>query len=84
MVSMRIFLIAPVLIAMSCNAETQPVPCDADLWSDLIGQAADAADVVPDPKRVIPPNTAVTRDYRFDRTNIDLDEGGIISRIWCG
>ena len=60
------------------------VACDADRWSDLIGQAAEAADIVPEPKRIIPPMSAVTRDYRIDRTNVDLDSNDIIVRIWCG
>jgi len=58
--------------------------CNADAFKDLIGQDSQAANAIPDPKRVLPPNSAITKDYRPNRTNIDLDATGTITRIWCG
>lgn len=73
-----------MLFASAGNADTDPVACDPILWIDLVGQPVEMATEVPDPKRVIPPNTAITRDYRFNRTNLDVDDAGIITKIWCG
>ena len=34
--------------------------------------------------RVIHPGTAVTKDFRVDRLNVDVDESGNVTRIYCG
>lgn len=34
--------------------------------------------------RVIRPGTAVTKDFRIDRLNVDVDESGNVTRIYCG
>lgn len=34
--------------------------------------------------RVIPPNAAVTMDYREDRLNIDVDAEGRVTGLKCG
>ncbi|HEY9090302.1 I78 family peptidase inhibitor [Parasphingorhabdus sp.] len=34
--------------------------------------------------RWIPPNTAVTMDYREDRLNIEYDDKMVITRVHCG
>lgn len=34
--------------------------------------------------RVIHPGTMVTKDYRIDRLNVDVDESGNVTRIYCG
>ncbi|MCZ4352618.1 I78 family peptidase inhibitor [Roseovarius aestuarii] len=36
------------------------------------------------PHRIIPPNSAVTMDHRPDRLNVDVDDAGEITRLWCG
>ena len=78
------YSLAAILFATACQSNGTPDLCNADAWDHLIGQPQEAAQEVPDPKRVIPPNTAITKDYRLERTNIDLDDEGIITRIWCG
>ena len=78
-------IFALCFITLSCaSAEETPANCVASDWTPLIGLPAEAADKVPDPKRLIPPNSAVTQDDRPERTNIDLDADGVITRIWCG
>ncbi len=72
------------LPVMAPAADDQMIPCDDTRWRTLIGADVAAASVIPDPKRIIPPLTAVTRDYRMNRTNVDIDDNGIITRIWCG
>ena len=34
--------------------------------------------------RVIHPGTPVTKDFRIDRLNVDVDESGTVTRIYCG
>lgn len=34
--------------------------------------------------RPIAPNQPVTRDYRADRINVDIDADNIIRKAWCG
>jgi len=73
------------LVAAGCAlADESKQVCDPSNWAELIGQPVDEADAVPDPKRIVPPNTAVTQDYRPERTNVDVSDDGIIIRVWCG
>ena len=34
--------------------------------------------------RILEPGSMVTMDYRADRLNIDTDEAGIITKVYCG
>lgn len=34
--------------------------------------------------RVIHPNTMVTKDFRPDRLNVEVDEEGSVTRVYCG
>jgi uncharacterized membrane protein len=34
--------------------------------------------------RVIRPGTMVTKDYRIDRLNVDLDDKDVVTKIYCG
>ncbi|MGX9355642.1 I78 family peptidase inhibitor [Roseobacteraceae bacterium S113] len=58
--------------------------CSAVHYASLKGQPASAAESIPQPKRVIAPGSAVTADHNPSRTNVDLDKGGKITRVWCG
>lgn len=60
--------------------------CDPTGFEHLIGQSSETLDLAALPKntRVIFPDTMVTRDYRVERLNIDVDEAGNIQRVWCG
>ena len=75
----------------------KPIPrppkgeCDASRVQEFIGQRATAelgerllrearARVL----RWVPPNTAVTMDYQFDRLTVSYDQDMIIERISCG
>ncbi|MCH2165240.1 MAG: I78 family peptidase inhibitor [Marinovum sp.] len=78
-----------LLLAACMETETnkvqvsQPV-CAGATYQDLVGEAADSAIIIAEPKRVILPNSAVTTDHRPDRTNILLDKTGKIASITCG
>lgn len=64
----------------------KPAVCDTQGLEALIGKSKEALSAIdlPQNTRIIEPGTMVTRDYRRDRVNIDIDEAGIISKIWCG
>lgn len=59
--------------------------CGAMGYKGLVGRPV-AAVTLPDTlrTRVIKPGDAVTKDYRPARMNIDLDDEGVIVRLWCG
>ena len=60
--------------------------CGASGMQALVGQGRDvlAAMTVPAGTRVIRPGMAVTEDYGPARLNIDLNETGTVTRVWCG
>ena len=61
-------------------------PCGAPGFQGLVGQSGEIARLLEleQPVRVIPPNSAVTMDYRPDRINFELDEDGSIAVVRCG
>jgi len=77
-----------VLSTAACVADdaSPPDACGASALQDLVGQPGSVLETMrfSQDLRVIPPGTAVTMDYREDRLNIDLDEAGQITRVWCG
>ncbi len=66
------------------NAD-QKDTCGADPLKMLIGKSI-AAVTMPASQnvRVIGVNTPVTRDYRRDRINIEINETAIITKVYCG
>lgn len=76
------------LTGAACVADDAPPPdgCGAAELQGLVGQPQSVLETMrfSQDLRVIPPGTAVTMDYREDRLNIDLDEAGQITRVWCG
>lgn len=75
------------LAALSACMADGPEPgapdCGADALQSRVGTPAAQYDFA-DGTRIIPPGTAVTMDYRSDRLNVETDEGGTITRIYCG
>lgn len=71
----------------TAEAPAQPDPattCAAAEFAHLVGQPASAADAVPDPKRVLRPESKMTMDHRIDRTNIRVDDQDVITSLNCG
>ena len=69
------------------DAGTPPeAMCGATQMNYLIGQQVSEVDLdtLARTVRTIYPGQPVTRDYRPDRLNLDLDEEGVILRPWCG
>ncbi|WP_323768918.1 I78 family peptidase inhibitor [Marinovum sp.] len=67
-----------------------PVPqgeaplCAPGVYGGLVGKPEAAAAAVPAPKRILGPGQMRTMDYIPARTNIQIDEAGLISRVFCG
>lgn len=68
--------------ASLCNATSVDPWIGAQATDDVIAAAQAAAGAAS--VRVIRPGTAITRDMRLDRLNLDLDGNDIITRAWCG
>ncbi len=60
--------------------------CGAADLQGLVGQPRAAFDdsAVDGPVRVLPPGSMMTMDHRPERLNLELDEAGRITRVWCG
>ena len=74
------------VIATGAGADEVEDTCGSAGFLGLVGQTGEIATmlVLDGPVRVIEPGSVVTRDYRLNRINFDLDEDGRIVRIWCG
>ena len=59
--------------------------CGASGYQSLLGASLAAVTLPEDVNvRVIRPGDAVTMDHREDRMNIELDDDGTITRVYCG
>lgn len=87
---MRCLVILGMLVLAGCGGPRAlpltpgPDTCGARNWQQLIGQPREAADAVPQPKRVYHITDAVTQDFREDRINVVLDDSGTIGAVTCG
>lgn len=95
-----VILISLALTACAVDSTKPVIPergvtpgyeCDSEHLQDLIGKVADAdlGDAALKRSgarslRWIPPNSAVTMDFRQDRLNIEYDEKMRVARIKCG
>ncbi len=93
-------LCCSALLACSTTGQEPEIPergvtpgfaCNSDGLSKFVGQKADSATGASalaqsgaKSLRWIPPNSAVTMDFRQDRLNIEYDEKMVISRVNCG
>ena len=89
-------LLALVAVLVSgCATVTSPLPavrppdlmaCGAVNLQHLVGQKVDVLEALnlPGPRRIIRPGQAVTLDFNAARLDVDIDENGVITRIWCG
>lgn len=80
-------LVLAVSGCASRKAEPEPAPdlCGAGEYQSFVG-APLAAVTFPDDlrPRILHPGDMMTMDYREDRMNIEVDEEGVIKRVWCG
>lgn len=75
-----------LLAVAGCVAAPAENACGAEGLQDLIGRDDDvlSAMTFPQGTRLIYPGTPVTEDFRPDRLNIDIDQAGGITGVWCG
>lgn len=89
---MRLFSLLPLVLLAACQgtaistSDTAPDDCGAESYQTIVGTPANIIDAkaLPPGTRIIHPDTAVTRDYRLERLNIHVDEGGQVARVVCG
>lgn len=91
----RLMLVLPVLALAACAplppppgalpAEPDPDACKASTYQGLVGQRRSVLDtmMLPAGTRVIGPGDPVTMDFRAERLNVEIGEGGRIERIAC-
>lgn len=74
-------------MAVSDNGIPEVGDCNAASHRGLIGQSADdrpALSVLAPKVRFIEPGEAVTQDQQPQRLNLELDDQGVITRVYCG
>lgn len=85
---MRVALLLGALMLGGCVMSEEPEQnaCGAAGMQGLIGQDDDvlAAMTLSQGTRFIYPGTPVTEDYSPSRLNIDIDQYGLITGVWCG
>ncbi|AJE45246.1 I78 family peptidase inhibitor [Celeribacter indicus] len=91
------FVLGAFALSACQEEETAPVPeteppaatedsCGMDRVEGMVGQDRAAVDALAleGPVRILPPGSMMTMDHRIDRLNIELDDAGKVTRIWCG
>ena len=79
--------LAGLMLAGCVQGDAAPSDaCGAGAVQMLHGQPRAALDDsrLDGPVRVLPPGAMMTMDHRPDRLNVELDEAGRITRVWCG
>jgi hypothetical protein len=75
----------PLVLMATTEQDESRTACLTEAQKALVGQELDAAqDVLPETARIIPPDSAITQDHNPERVNVDVDEDGVILRVWCG
>ena len=86
---------AVIVLAAACIPRDEPAATTTESGRDACGAAAlqdlvgtPAADhrfgSPPQVVRIIPPGLSVTMDFIPGRLNVEIDEAGLITRIYCG
>ncbi|MEL6646528.1 MAG: I78 family peptidase inhibitor [Pseudomonadota bacterium] len=82
-VALLVFALSGCKSETESNGENAADLCGAASLQDRVGQPVSEFDFDAD-ARVIPPDMAVTQDFRPERLNVELDGDGTITRIACG
>ncbi len=82
---MRFGIMAAFMICAAAACSADEDTCGAGALSPLLNQPLDQVEgQLPEQARILPPDSVMTQDFRPDRVNVDLDEDGVIIRLWCG
>lgn len=71
---------------MAAVPEEEAYPCDFEPWLGL-KVSPDMLEAIKQARRdhrILPPGAPMTMDYSGSRINFDVDDKGVITRIWCG
>jgi hypothetical protein len=83
----RIVLLFATALPLAC-APTSRAPegtCDATEFSAIEGLDIETVTLPAElEQRVIGPGMAVTMDFRPNRLNVEIDDAGMIRRVYCG
>lgn len=58
--------------------------CGSGRLDGYVGRSVETLPPLSGVTRIIRPDMAVTQDYWPTRLNIDVNEDGRITRVWCG
>ena len=88
MIKRTFALLLTATLGLAACVEEPAAPnddCGASGLSSLIGQDRTALDGMKfkGPVRVLEPGSVMTMDYRSDRLNVELNDGGKIIRLYC-
>ncbi len=80
----------PPAYCPDCNEIRKPnsgaQTCKASKYRFMIGKQARALETltIPQPTRLILPNSTITEDYSNIRINFSVGKDGKIVKVWCG
>ena len=93
---LRLFGISALPCAVLALAACQPQPepegkdntndsCGMSAWQQALGHPIAQQSFPPEINlRAYQTGSALTRDYRQDRLNVEYNAQGVIVRLWCG
>lgn len=66
--------------------KVEAYPCEFGEWMGMKvdNDALKAIEVLHRPYRILPPGAMMTMDHSPARVNFDVDQKGIVTRVWCG
>ena len=80
--------LSALLLLSACEDQKesgQAGACNPNGYGTLVGKSIAAITLPADRDiRVITPGMAVTLDYNPERLNIEIDQTGVIRRVYCG
>ncbi len=84
------WIVLGAVVACAPTEKSMMVPeisaCDVGALDEFVGAGREVLSgvVFKVPMRWIEPDGIITMDYNPERINFKLDEGGIITRVYCG
>ncbi|SDY49322.1 I78 family peptidase inhibitor [Citreimonas salinaria] len=72
------------LVLAGCSLQGGANSCGAERLNGYVGRPVESLPELSGVTRVIGPDMMVTQDYWPTRLNVDVNEAGRITRVWCG
>lgn len=97
-ITLLLFLAVVIVFVMmgpapgTASADTTPMAgmenppaCDYPHWIGQPGEAVEKdLNAMGASYRLLPPGSAMTMDYQPDRINVEMNENGVVTRVFCG